>query len=182
MKIVNDEHTVLLAQIKSASQALNRAASEATKRIERLEERLVDLEPGVTVWGPVLLTEESEHVNEESGASETVQRSVTLGFGKSKKDWGFVVREELKGKKGARNGQFSVPVSDEVRALLKADRDLRILALPHLQGVLQGVLDAVTARTERLSALLPVISESNGKSRRDEDDEDSDEDAHVDLS
>jgi len=156
MKIVEDEYTAILAQIKTATEAMNRAASDATKRIEKLEDRLVDLDPGVVVWGAVLSTEAGEHVDEATGDTVPVQRTATLGFGKAKKDWGFVVREEVKARKGGgKNGAWSVPVSEEIRPLRKAERSLRVLALPQLPALLGAVLAEVSAQAERLGAVLP---------------------------
>jgi len=155
MKQVQDEYTSILAQIQGAAEALNRAASDATKRIEKLEDRLVDVDPGVSVWGATLATEQDEYVDEATGETVPVQRTATLGFGRVKKDWGFVVREELKAKKGGKGSAWNVPVSEDTRPLRKADRELRILALPQLPALLQSVLDEVTARAERLGAALP---------------------------
>ena len=50
------EQNDLLERLDAASKRLNAAAEEATSRIQSLEERLVDAEPGITVWGATLVT------------------------------------------------------------------------------------------------------------------------------
>ena len=123
----------LLGKIGAASKLLNNAASDATRRIEAVEERLLDAEPGVAVWSATLLNEKATYQRDD-GAAEAAQRLVTIGFARAKKDkWGICVREELKVRKG-------ITVSEEVRLLRKADRNLRILALPHLEQLAREVL------------------------------------------
>lgn len=123
----------LLSKISAASKLLNHAAGDATRRIEAVEESLLEAEPGVAVWSATLLNEKASYQRED-GAPEPAQRLVTLGFARAKKDkWGICVRDELKVRKG-------ITVSEEVRLLRKADRNLRILALPHLEQLTREVL------------------------------------------
>src|SRR5262245_54008868 len=110
----------IVGRIAQASKLLNAAATDATHRIEALEERLVAAEPGVPVWGEVLLTEKTSFQRDD-GPLEVGQRVVTLGFDRVKKDkWGIAVREEVKGKKGV--------IEEDVTLLRKAERSLRLLA------------------------------------------------------
>jgi hypothetical protein len=135
----------LVARIGQASKLLNGAADEATRRIEALEERLNSAEPGVAVWGETLLSEKTSFQRED-GPMEVGQRVVTLGFDRVKKDkWGIAVREELKGKKGL--------IEEEVTLLRKADRSLRLLALPHLESLTRQIVEALEAQVSQLEAL-----------------------------
>jgi hypothetical protein len=134
----------LLSKISAASKVLNSAAGDATRRIEAVEERLLDAEPGVAVWSATLLNEKA-NFQREDGAPEPAQRLVTLGFARAKKDkWGICIREELKVRKGT--------VSEEVRLLRKADRNLRILALPHLEQLTREVLAVLEEQITVLDA------------------------------
>lgn len=145
-----DELGLVFDRIRTASKRLNKAGDKATDEIEALEKRLVDAEPGVAAWGPTILTEESEYLDDETGASEPVQRRVTVGFGRRKKKWGFMVREELWGKKRPEDSDWTVSVSQETFPLRKADRDVRVLALPHLRSVAESVLAELERRTTQL--------------------------------
>ena len=74
-----------------------------------------------------LINERTTHQRED-GPSEAAQRVVTLGFAKVKKDkWGIALHEEVKSKKGV--------IEDRVSLLRKADRSLRLAALPPLEAV-----------------------------------------------
>ena len=135
----------LVAGIGRASKLLNDAASDATRRIEALEERLLAVEPGISVWGETLLTEQASYPRED-GATEVGQRSVTLGFDRVKKDkWGIAVREQITGEKGV--------VEEDVTLLRKADRGLRLLALPHLEGLVRQILGALEQQVSRVESL-----------------------------
>lgn len=133
----------LLARLDVATERLNTFAEAASRRIQALEQRLVEAEPGIAVWGATLLTEPSTFQG-ENGALEAAERVVTLGFAKVKKDkWGIAVREVLKGK----NGRL---FADESTLLHKAERNLRVLALPHLGQLTRQVVEAVEAQTADL--------------------------------
>jgi hypothetical protein len=135
----------IVARIGQASKALNTAADAATRRIEALEERLVAAEPGVSLWGATLLTEKTS-IHKDEGPAEVGQRVVTLGFDRVKKDkWGIAVREELKGKKGV--------VEEDVSLLRKADRSLRLLALPHLEALARQIAETLEAHVSQLEEL-----------------------------
>ena len=135
----------LVAGIGRASKLLNDAAGDATRRIEALEERLLAAEPGISVWGETLLSEKASYQRED-GATEVGQRIVTLGFDRVKKDkWGIAVREELKGEKGV--------VEEDVTLLRKADRGLRLLALPHLEGLVRQILSTLEQQVSRVESL-----------------------------
>ncbi len=139
-----NENTIdeVVTAIAAASRTLNQAAEEATRIIEQLDAKLVDAEPGVSVWGPVLLTEKKK----------SVQRKVTLGFSKvKKKKWGLCIKEELKGSQGA--------VEEELTLLRKADRNLRLLAVPHLDGLTNTILSTLFDAAKEVEHLLPKVEE-----------------------
>jgi hypothetical protein len=136
----------LVARIGQASKALNGAADAATRRIEVLEERLVAAEPGITVWGETLLSEKAS-IPREDGPAQPALRVVTLGFDRIKKDkWGIAVREELKGEKDV--------AACEVTPLRKADRSLRLLALPHLESLARQIAETLESQVSQLEALM----------------------------
>jgi len=151
-----DTFAPLLDEIRSLSKQLNVAVDSATDEIEALEKRLVDAEPGVSVWGPVLLSTATTHSDDETGATMPVQRTVTLGFGRGKKKWGFLVRDVCLPQNPPNNGTWSEPVVDEVCMLRKADRELRLLALPHLAGVVQAVREELQQCADRLLPKPPA--------------------------
>jgi hypothetical protein len=131
----------LLDRLDVASKRLNSQAEEASRRIQALEQRLVEAEPGITVWGATLLTEQSTYQRDDASAPEAAEREVTLGFAKIKKDkWGIAVREVLKGQ----NGRV---FADESTLLHKAERHLRLLAVPHLEALTRQMVEAVEAQT-----------------------------------
>jgi hypothetical protein len=135
----------LLSKISAASKVLNQAAGDATRHIEAVEERLLEAEPGVGVWSATLVDEQATYQRDD-GAPEPAQRLVTLGFARAKKDkWGICVREQLKVRKG-------ITVSEEVRLLRKADRNLRILSLPHLEQLTREVLAVLEQQITVLDA------------------------------
>lgn len=140
----------LLAQIAAASKVLNQAADAASDAISSIEKKLLDAEPGTTVWHQTLLEEETTFAREEGADEVPAQRRVTLGFAKVKGKWGIAVREEILGKKKARDTEFTDVLSSEVSLLRKADRDLRIVAMPAINSLLEAILEAVKARTLRL--------------------------------
>src|SRR5262245_50298682 len=74
------ELSLLLAKIGAASKVLNGAASEATRRIEAVEQSLLDAEPGISVWGATLLTESASYKKDDGSPSQPAQRVLTLGF------------------------------------------------------------------------------------------------------
>jgi hypothetical protein len=136
----------LLARLDVASKRLNTLAEEASRRIQTLEQQLVEAEPGIAVWGATLLTESSTFQGDDARAPEAAERVVTLGFAKVKKDkWGIAVREVLKGKAGRL-------LADESTLLHKAERHLRLLAMPHLEALIRQVVEAVEAQTAALDA------------------------------
>lgn len=149
MTIEQDLFAAELEEIRTTSRALNAAGDAATDEIEALESRLIEVEPGVTAWGAEILSEETELADDDSGQSQPAKRSVTVGFGRRKKKWGLLVREVMAVKAKPRDRDFGVVVSDEVTALRKADRQLRMLALPELGGVVQAVLAALREQAEQ---------------------------------
>jgi hypothetical protein len=137
----NAELGELLDRLDVASKRLNTQAEEASRRIQALEQRLVAAEPGVAVWSATLLTEPATFQGGDGIAPVPAERVVTLGFAKLKKEkWGIVVREVLKG----RDGRL---LADESGLLQKAERHLRLLALPQLEALTRQVVEAVEAQT-----------------------------------
>jgi hypothetical protein len=137
----DSELSALLDRLDVASKRLNTLAEEASRRIQSLEQRLVDAEPGVAVWGATLLSETVTFPGDDDSAPETAERVVTLGFAKVKKDkWGLAARSTLTAKDGRLLAQESTLLS-------KAERQLRLLALPHLEGLTRQVVEAVEAQT-----------------------------------
>jgi len=131
----------LLERLDGASKRINTLAEEATRRIQALEARLVDAEPGITVWGATLVTEPSTFRRDDASAPEVAERIVTLGFAKVKKDkWGIAVREVYK----SANGRL---LAEESTLLGRAERTLRLLALPHLEALTRLVVEAVEAQS-----------------------------------
>jgi hypothetical protein len=136
----------LLTRLDVASKRLNTLAEEASRRIESLEQQLVEAEPGIAVWGATLLTESTTFQGDDGKAPESAERVVTLGFAKVKKDkWGIAVREVLKGKANRL-------LADESTLLHKAERHLRLLATPHLEALVRQVVEAVEAQTAGLKS------------------------------
>ena len=140
----------LLVKITSASRALNRAADAAADQIERVEKALLDAEPGVSVWDAVILEEETLLQPEDAATAQDVLRRVTLGFAKVKSKWGIAVRDEMLAKKRVRDTQFSESVTCSVSLLRKSDRDLRLLAVDHLESLLGAILATLEARSSRV--------------------------------
>lgn len=162
-------HKELLSQISAASESLNAAAEAASDTLSSVEKRLLESEPGVTVWHGALVEEETTFADEEGANEQNALRRVTLGFAKVKGKWGIAVREELLGKKKARDTEYSEPLSSEISLLRKSDRDLRILALPQLTGLLEAILEALTERAERLAPPAPEPTEAEAEDDEDED-------------
>ena len=147
------ELSLLLGKISDAARVLNGAGSDATRRIEAVEQSLLDAEPGVAVWSTPLLSEKATYQRDDASPSEPAARVVTLGFARVKKDkWGICVREELKVRKG-------VTVSEELTLLRKSDRNLRIAALPHLEQLVRDVL----ATLEQQVGALELLKENAAK-------------------
>jgi hypothetical protein len=131
----------LITRLETASNRLNIAAQRATRRIEALDARLVAAEPGIECWGPTLIREQTTYRTEGSEAPQAAERVVTLGYAKVKKGkWGLTVREVLKSSSGA----F---LSEEGTLLSKAERNLRLLAAPHLMALTRKIVEAVEAQT-----------------------------------
>jgi hypothetical protein len=131
----------LLTRLEGASKRLNVAARQAARRIESLEERLVAADPGLEIWGPILLREPTTFQREEGSATEAAERVVTLGYAKVKKDrWGFAAREVVRATGGAR-------LSEATLLLHKAERNVRLRALPHLTALTRQIVEAVEAQT-----------------------------------
>lgn len=129
-----------LNAIHAASQTLNRADDEATTEIEALEEQLLELEPGLTVWTGVLYQEPTEHAGPSGRLNAT--RSLRLGYVKGKKG-GVVVREEVLLLDGTLAHHEEVP-------LRKAEREVRLLLRSHLADLLNLLLSSLTAQVGRL--------------------------------
>jgi hypothetical protein len=160
----NAELDELLDRLDLASQRLNARAEEASRRIQALEQRLVEAEPGIAVWGATLLTEPSTFQADDASAPLPAERVVTLGFAKLKKEkWGILVREVLRGREGRL-------FADESQLLQKAERHLRLLALPHLEALTRQVVEAVEAQisaagdAEEQEEHATLIIESTGAS------------------
>jgi hypothetical protein len=135
------EQNELLGRLDAASKRLNAAADEATSRIQALEDRLIDAEPGITVWGATLLTEPATFRRDETSSPEAAERIVTLGFAKVKKDkWGIAVREVFK----ASNGRL---LAEESSLLSRAERTVRLLAVPHLEALTRQIVEGVEAQS-----------------------------------
>lgn len=141
-KAAKSELARMLESIGQASKRLNDAASEATRRIESLEDELLAAEPGISVWGEPVLTQPASFTRAD-GTLGVGQRVITLGFDKVKKEkWGIAVREQLKSERDA--------VEEEVLLLRKADRELRLLALPHLEGLVRQILSTLEAQVRQV--------------------------------
>jgi hypothetical protein len=149
------EIDALIERLEAASKRLNGAARQASRRIELLEERLVAADPGVEIWGPTLLTESTSFQREGGEAAEAAELVVRLGYAKVKKDrWGFAVREVVKAPGGGL-------LSDSTRLLHKAERNLRLLALPHLVGLTRRIVEAVEAQAVGLEEALEDSNEES---------------------
>jgi exonuclease VII small subunit len=163
------EHTpeldALITRLESASKRLNSAARRATRRIEALDERLVATDPGIEIWGPMLLTEATSFQREGADTPQAAERVVRLGYAKVKKDrWGLAVHEVVKA-----GGSV---LSDTTRLLHKAERHLRLLALPHLTALTRQIVEALEAQTAGLE---------DSADEDDDDDESAEHDAaHAD--
>lgn len=143
----------LVSRLRAASKRLNGAGQDASKRIQALEERLADAEPGIAVWGATLLTEQTTFQRDEGQAAQPAERVVTLGFAKVKKDkWGIAAREVIK----ATNGEI---LSEESSLLSKAERALRLSALPHLESLTRQLVETVEAQ----AAALPDAQEEDSE-------------------
>jgi hypothetical protein len=130
----------LVTRLETASKRLNAAARQAARRIESLEERLVAADPGIELWGPTLLSEPTSFQREGVETPEAAERVVTLGYAKVKKDrWGFAARDVVKAAGGAL-------LSETTILLHKADRNLRLRALPHLVALTRQIVEAVEAQ------------------------------------
>jgi len=131
----------LVTRLEVASKRLNVAARQAARRIEALEERLVAADPGLEIWGATLLREPTTFQREDDEATQAAERVVTLGYAKVKKDrWGFAVREVVQATVGAR-------LSETTILLHKAERNVRLRALPHLTALTRKIVEAVEAQT-----------------------------------
>jgi hypothetical protein len=149
----------LIARLELASKRLNAAARSATRRIESLEQQLVAAEPGLELWGPTLLTEATTFQRDGEDGSQAAERVVMLGFAKVKKDrWGLAVREILKAQGGAL-------LADSTRLLHKAERHLRLLAVPHLTALTRRIVEAVEAQT---AGLEDGVEDSEDDSSKEE--------------
>lgn len=134
------ELDALITRLEAASKRLNAAARLATRRIEVLEERLAAADPGIEIWGPALLTEPTHFQREGEEAAQAAERVVRLGYAKVKKDrWGLAVREVVKA-----GGSV---LSDSTRLLQKAERNLRLLAMPQLASLTRQIVEALEAQT-----------------------------------
>jgi hypothetical protein len=131
----------LITRLEKASRRLNSAAERATQRIEALDARLVSAEPGIEFWGPRLITEQTTFTAEGSEAPVAAERVVTLGYAKVKKGkWGLAAREVFKSSSGTL-------LSEESTLLYKAERNLRLLAAPHLTTLTRQIVEAIEAQT-----------------------------------
>jgi tetrahydromethanopterin S-methyltransferase subunit G len=129
--------------IREAATRVNEAASTASDDIEALEKELGDIEPGVTVWTAPIYQSSATFVGEDERAINAT-RVIKLGFGKSQK-WGLLVSETYLAPNGSELGS-------DVQLLRKAERDIRLLAHPHLGLVLEAVLSALNAGVAQLPA------------------------------
>lgn len=148
----------VLEQIAAASRVLNSAGNDVTQRIEALEESLIEAEPGLSVWAETLLSEDARHYG-DGDVPLPVRRVVTLGFTKVRREkWGVAVREELTGRDGAL-------VHEDIALLRKADRHLRILALPHLDGLARKILAALEEQVDGLRKARDAVASASEASR-----------------
>jgi hypothetical protein len=137
------ELDALIGRLESASKRLNAAARRATRRIEALDERLVATDPGVEIWGAMLLTEATSFQRDGADSAQAAERVVRLGYAKVKKDrWGLAVHEVVKA--------GGAVLSDSTRLLHKAERNLRLLAMPHLAALTRQIVEALEAQTAGL--------------------------------
>ncbi|TPV96555.1 MAG: hypothetical protein B7733_04135 [Myxococcales bacterium FL481] len=149
----------LLRSIAQSSATLNHKAEAATREIERLEKRLVDAEVGIAVEHACILSEETTW-RSDGGKEEPAQRSVNLGYGKAKSKWGITVRVQWQGKKRVRDHQWNKDLDSEVFLLRKADRELRVLAQPHLPGLVAAIANALDDRLALLEARQAEVAEA----------------------
>jgi len=137
--VLSSELNGLVGKIGSVCQTMNRAAEQAGAVVEELDSKLVDADPGISVWTETLVDEQLE-----GGPSGAVRRIVSLGFSKvKKKKWGLCVKERLQDAQGAL-------VEEDVSLLRKSDRQLRLLAAPHLDGLVKALLVQLEATAQQL--------------------------------
>lgn len=141
--LVSAELDELLTRLHVASKRLNAAAQDAGRRIQALDERLADAEPGIAVWGTTLLREPTTFRSSDREAV-AAERVLTLGYTKVKKDkWGIAVREVIRSSSGA-------ILSEESSLVSKAERAVRLLALPHLESLTRQIVEAVEGQARAL--------------------------------
>jgi hypothetical protein len=159
VELKSPELDKVLEQIAAASRVLNSAGNDVTQRIEALEESLIEAEPGLSVWAETLLSEDARHYGADGDVPLPVRRVVTLGFTKVRREkWGVAVREELTGRDGAL-------VHEDIALLRKADRHLRILALPHLDGLARKILIALEEQVDGLRKARDAVASASEASR-----------------
>ena len=147
----------LFTRLQVASTRLNAAAQDAGRRIEALEERLAQAEPGMSVWGATLLTEPTTFQSGDARPPEAAERVLTLGYARVKKDkWGIAVRELVRSANGA-------VLAEETILLSKAERALRLLALPQLEGLTRQIVETVEAQLAKLQEDQDDESEQNAE-------------------
>ncbi len=143
----------LLESLSDAAARVNEAASVASDQIEALEKALLEIEPGVTVWTAPMQLGATTLVSED-GHSQNATREMKFGFGKLQK-WGLLVSETWIANDGS-------ALASMVQPLRKAEREARLLALPHLTSVLQALLSALEGAATRLPRSEPPPEYNDG--------------------
>jgi hypothetical protein len=128
----------VLAKIAKATKKLNDRADAASRLLTDIEKKLIDSGVGITVWDNAFLEEYLDDVSYGS------VRRYFLGYAKIDGEWGIAVSEEIDG------GPNTPPKEFQEFLLRTADRETRILAVPHIPSLLQRIHDSVSDMTKKL--------------------------------
>lgn len=145
----------ILPSLRSHADRLNSLSDKANSVLADIEKRLVELNIGLEVWGPVLDREPTDvPLKPDEHMAEVVQ---LLGFAKIEGRWRLAVKsvQYVHGLfQGDDNAPYANPSAGSWKPLLDCPRDLRIAALRTLPEFLATVDQHVASAVETVEAAV----------------------------
>jgi hypothetical protein len=136
-----------LNRIRKGAAGLSAAADKATAYVRSLNDQLKEVGVGLTVEGPVFRT------LEETNRKQTTE---CVAYADTGRAWELAyIRETYEHQKDLNTGNPTFNCTERlVRSLVNADRETRLLAVPHIPALLGQIADAMQEATSRVASVV----------------------------
>ena len=141
-------------EIKRKATALNKTADKVSAEIESIDDKLNETGVGLEVWMNNPIHTEETIVYLDGGADSTEGEIRTyLGYDKIGDTWGVAVRVatyQIAPDEDSLDGRTEVLANERYTLLRNEDRATRIIAFPHVRGLLKHISGTLSGKEKFL--------------------------------